>query len=133
VVPLHPFGETLTETNGLKLHLGFLVPSQVETFTIPDTASKTPEAVELALEAAVREALNTAGAGTDHSIRRAVSDCTHGLKSLGTAPERVLASVKAAVRRAATPWIPETEVLSLVRDAAQRCINAYYDDEPSGH
>jgi hypothetical protein len=109
-------------------HFGLPAPSQSR-FTIPDEAASTPDAIALTLEAAVRDALNTAGARTEHTIRRAVSDCTLKLKALGIPPEKVLATVKIGVRRSATPWIPETEVLSLVRDAAQRCIATYYEED----
>lgn len=61
------------------------------------------------------------------TLQRAVAEYTRQMRNLGHYPEKVLIAVKSAVRDVATPVIRKPVLDTLVRDAAQWSIAAYFD------
>jgi hypothetical protein len=61
------------------------------------------------------------------TLQRAVAEYTRQMKNLGQFPEKVLVAVKSTVRDVATPMISKSVLDTLVCDAAQWSIAAYFD------
>jgi hypothetical protein len=61
------------------------------------------------------------------TLQRAVAEYTRQMKNLGQFPEKILVAVKSTVREVATPMISKSVLDTLVRDAAQWSIAAYFD------
>ena len=74
------------------------------------------------------EDANTPILGPLTSLQHAVATYARQMRARGSHPEEVLVSVKSAVRSVAMPAIGLT-LDRLVRDAAQWCIDAYFETE----
>lgn len=61
------------------------------------------------------------------SLADAVPVCTRDLRVMGLYPETVLAAIKSAVRQSAASLVSLPKAETMIRDAGQACIAAYFD------